>query len=198
MPTLAQAISNNQKRRAVAGPKPEPIVRGPITLPMSAPAPITFQPAPELPLRSTFPPELYAADHVTAGSQPQRLNSRSSVWSQPESITGNSVPGILSNKRLIAPIIGGGGKLNRYNKLVTTLTPASVGATSQATQIFSVGGVQPTDKVWGYQWGIAQKIGVVTLAVRVTGTGKIAVDFYNPTGGSLTPTGGNITLFLGQ
>jgi hypothetical protein len=58
--------------------------------------------------------------------------------------------------------------------------------------------VLATDKLLGYQWNKAQVVGVATLAVRVVGSNKIAIDFYNPTGGSLTPTGGSISLFLVQ
>ncbi|MHB8501520.1 MAG: hypothetical protein ACYDHE_11320 [Candidatus Acidiferrales bacterium] len=196
MPTINQLVEKNRQRIAnlPKEPSPEPIV----TPRVSAPAPITFAPTPELPLRSTFPPALFAADGVTAGSQPARPALRSSVWSAPGAISNNTTPATLNNKKLIAPIIGNGSPLRRYNSIKVTIVPLSVGANSQATQTFVVAGVQATDKLAGFQWGSAQLKGVVTLAVRVFGTNQIAIDFYNPTSGSLVPTGGSITLFLFQ
>lgn len=196
MPSIAALVQKNQDRIAKHG--------GPIqenrlpALVSSAPAPPAFQPTTELPLRSTFPPVIYAADQVSAGSQPARPAQRSSVWSSPDSVANDSTPVTLSNKKLVGPVIGGGSKLNRYNTIKATVTPLSVLANSQATQTFTVAGVQSNDKLGGYQWDTAQIVGVVVLAVRVLGSNKIAIDFYNPTGGPLTPTGGSITLLLFQ
>lgn len=199
MSTIAEAVSRNQARRARLDPTSvEPVVSGTYSVVEPASAPITFQPSPNLPLRSTFPPDLYAADQVTATSQPNRPTLRSSVWSQLPASGDNSTPETLTNKKLVAPVIGGGANLNRYNKLLTTVTPTSINANTQSTQTFTVGGVQASDTLAGYQWQKAQVKGVTVLAVRVVGANKIAIDFYNPTAGALVPTGGKILLFLLQ
>jgi hypothetical protein len=140
----------------------------------------------------------FAPDQIAVGSQPGRPAQRTSVWTAQPRVSNDSTPVTLSNKKLVGPIIGGGAKLNRYNSIKATLTPKSVGANTSVTQTFTVGGVQPTDKLAGYQWNVAQTVGVLTLAVRVVGTNQVAIDFHNPTGGGLTPTGGDITLFLLQ
>jgi hypothetical protein len=195
MPTIAELVKKNEgqiaKGRPILGAAPTPLAA-------PAPAPITFPGTPELPLRSTFPPELFATDHVTAGSNPIRPAIRSGVWSANERVSNDQTPVTLSNKKLLGPIIGGGVRLNRYNKVTGTITTKAVGGTTHATQTFIVAGVQATDKVAGYQWNAAQTVGVTTLAVRVVGANTIAIDFYNPTGGSLTSTGGSLTLFLFQ
>lgn len=200
MPTIAEAAKNNAIRRSQIIERPvtdTPDSPG-VKFPMEAPAPITFAPTPSLPLRAIFPPELFSTDHVTATSQPARPALRTSMWTQPEAASNNATPETLTNKKLITPIIGGGKKLNRYNTLTTSLAPAAVSGNSHATQNFTVSGVLASDKLAGYQWNVAQVVGVLVLAVRVIGNSRIAIDFYNPTGGSLTPTGGSITLFLFQ
>jgi hypothetical protein len=193
MPTIAEAVQKNETRLAKGGGTL--LTQAPLP---PAPAPITFAPTTSLPLRSIFPPEIYAADGVTAGSQPARPAQRSSVWLAPPAVSNDSTPTTLANKKLTAPIIGNGSKLSRYNSIKATVTPKSVSANSHATQSFVIAGVQGNDKVAGYQWNTAQINGVVVLAVRVTSTNNLAIDFYNPTGGPLTPTGGSITLFLFQ
>ncbi len=194
MPTIAELVKKNEGQIA----RGRPIFEAAPTPGASAPAPITFPGTTELPLRSTFPPELFAADHVTAGSQPSRPALRTSVWTTEPRVSNDQTPVTLSNKKLVAPIIGGGARLNRYNKVTAKLAPGTVTGGASATQTFVVAGVQATDKVAGYQWNTSQTVGVTTLAVRVVGANKIAIDFYNPTGGSLTPTGGSLTLFLVQ
>jgi hypothetical protein len=196
MPTIAEAVKRNQQR--IAAQKAAPILEAAPAPALSAPAPITFPGTTELPLRSTFPPELFATDNLTSGASPQRPALRSSIWSNTEKVSNDATPTTLTNKKLIAPIIGGGTNLNRYNSIKGTVTPQAVSGNSHSTQTFTMAGVQSQDKLGGYQWNTAQTVGVTVLAVRVVGANKIAIDFYNPTGGSLTPTGGSITLFLFQ
>jgi hypothetical protein len=194
MPTIAQLVAKNEARQATS--VPEAVAKVPIF--QVAPAPITFPGTPELPLRSTLPPNLFAADQVTAGSQPTRLAARTSVFLSPQAVSNDTTPTTLRNKKLLGPIIGNGSPLGRYNALKATIVPKTVAANTAATQTFTVAGVQAADKVLGFQWGTAQAVGVTVQAVRVTGPNKLAIDFYNPTGGSLTPTGGTLTLFLVQ
>jgi hypothetical protein len=198
MPTIAELVKKNEQR--LEGLKGNPTqAPQPLAPPVgAAPAPPAFLPTTELPLRSTFPPVIYSADQVSSGSQPARPAQRSAVWQATDQVSNDQTPVTLTNKKLLRPIIGGGTSLNRYNKVTATLTPKAVGGGASATQTFAVAGVQAADKLAGYQWGMAQTAGVTTLAVRVVAANKIAVDFYNPTGGSLTPTGGSITLFLFQ
>ena len=196
MPTIAEAVRSNiiyKERNPMIGTLPID------TGPSWSQAPVTFPPTPSLPVRSSLPPEAFASDHVTPGSNPGRIFLRSGVWSSPDTIPKHSTPQTLTNKKLLGPVIGvGGSPLNRYNRLVGMITPSAIGANSSASQLFTVSGVQAADSVLGYQWLTMQKAAVPVLAVRVAGDNSIAIDFSNPTAGSLTPTGGKIVLFLAQ
>jgi hypothetical protein len=162
-----------------------------------------IQPATGLPVRGAFPTStMLGTDQYLAT---QGLRGRTTVaqpvvsqsQTLPKPSTGASSQ-VLKNKNLLATRIGGGSKLSRYNSVTVSLTPTAVGGNTTVTQVFSVGGVQPTDKVAGFQWNTQQLNAVVVLAIRVKGSGQISVDLSNPTSGSLTPTGGSITLFLVQ
>jgi len=114
----------------------------------------------------------------------------------PNAVSRNRTPQFLSNKKLVAPTIGGGSALGRYNSITAVLTPVAVAAGTTTTQTFTVAGILSSDKVIGYQWVTPQTVGVIAIALRVTGDNLLTVDFSNPTAGSLTPTGGTITLIL--
>ncbi len=192
MPTIEQAVESNvARRRDAAEQAPPPRAEMPF---LGAPEASTG-----LPVRGTFPLGIITSTDFYSSVQQFRIGERSSTALPSQAVVKQGTPQSLSNKVLVAPTLGvGGAKLNRYNNVTTTISPASVAANTQATQTFTVPAVQAADKVIGYQWNAAQTKGVTTLAVRVTGAGRIAIDFFNGTAAPLVPTGGLITLFLVQ
>lgn len=192
MPTIAQGIAANEARlakgAAVVAPRQQ-------SLEFFPPTPGASQ---GLPVRGVLSPNLVIGTDFYAGAMQFRFGQRSSSPPPALAVSKTSTPQSLLNKRLISPVIGGGAKLNRYNTVVTTISPVLVANGAQSSQTFVVAGVQAADTIIGYQWKTAQAKGVVVLAVRVTGSNSITIDFFNPTAGSLTPTGGPISLFLVQ
>jgi hypothetical protein len=191
MPTIKESVQSNQAYQA-QNPKPS----SPTTTPAATMPLITFQAATNLPMRSSLPPGLFSGDYATPGSSPSRPLARSSTFSSVQVSANSRTSQSLSNKKLVAPVIGGGSALNRYNALKVIITPTSVAANTTVTQTFTVAGIQAADKVAGWQWQAAQKTGVMIIAMRVTGDNQLAIDFSNPTGGALVPTGGVISIFL--
>lgn len=151
-----------------------------------------------LPNRGTFAPNQIIGSDFYTGAMQYRYGQRSSSPPPATATTTPRTPVSLTNKRLVSPIIGGGTKLQRYNVVKTSISATQVTSGATVTQVFTATGVQAADKVMGYQWQTAQAKGVNVLAVRVTGLNQISIDFTNPTGGNLTPTGGTILLFLVQ
>lgn len=195
MPRLAEAIAANVARLSRPGVSQARFIPAEVG-PTFAPAPINSPMG--LPNRGTFTPgQIIGSDFYTGAGQ-YRVGQRSSSPPPPAATTTSRTPIALVNKRLVAPTIGGGTKLSRYNAVSTVISPVAVGGGATVTQLFTAAGVQAADKLIGYQWKTAQANGVVALAVRVNAANQIAIDFFNPTGGSLTPTGGTILLFLVQ
>lgn len=194
MPTIAQAIASNRQRLA-SGNQMSPDINIPIQQNFSIP-PIG---APSgLPSRGAFSSNLIVGSDFYAGAQQFRFGQRSSAPPSALSVSKSSTPQSLLNKKLISPTIGGGSRLQRYNVVNTFITATLVTSGASATQSFVASGVQAADRLIGYQWASKQAAGVVALGIRVTGNNSIAIDFFNPTAGSLTPTGGVISLFLVQ
>lgn len=81
------------------------------------------------------------------------------------------------------------GKVSGIYKFVQTLTPGSVGATTQAEQTFTVTGVQAGDVVIAMNMaGPPGASGVWATNVRVSAANTIAITYENTTAGALTPT----------
>lgn len=194
MPRLVDAIAANVARLSRPG----------VSQARFAPPDAGFPPTPMiggpagLPIRGTFPAGSIFDNDFFVGSMQYRFAQRSSTPIPAAAVTTSRTPVALVNKRLVAPTIGGGTKLSRYNVISTTVSPTAVGAGVTVTQLFTATGVQAADKLIGFEWKTPQAKGVTVLAVRVNAANQIAVDFSNPTGGSLTPTGGTIILFLVQ
>jgi hypothetical protein len=196
MPTIAQAVASNDARIAKFGDKPME-TRVSSELPSFSIPPANSLMA--LPSRGSLSPNLVVgSDFYTSAAGQFRISQRSSSPPPAQSVTKVSTPQSLINKKLVSPIIGGGTKFNRYNVVKTMITAALVTNGTSSSQVFTVGGVQAADTLIGYQWITKQAVGVVVLGIRVTGQNNITIDFFNPTAGSLTPTGGSISLFLVQ
>lgn len=196
MPKIAEAVQSNIRYHAEY-PDVQPIRGGQFHAPDSFPL-VTFPPPGMLPLRGVLPPDLVNGTDFYNGARQFRNGLRSSVMVPPNAVSKRNTPQSLINKKLVAPIIGGGTPLNRYNTVTGVLIPLAVGAGVTATQTFTVSGISAADTLIGYQWISKQLAGVVALALRVVGDNLLAVDFLNPTAGPLTPTGGTISLFLVQ
>lgn len=69
-----------------------------------------------------------------------------------------------------------------------SLTPTSVGGTSESTQTFTVNGLTTSDIVYINPPDLAAGLGV--MYVRVSAVNTLQVRFRNFTGGSLTPASG--------
>jgi hypothetical protein len=194
MPTIAEAVARNVQYQT---DNPQPVSQTPTTSGASAaPLVASFPPPTTLPIRGTFPPNLVIGTDFYAGALQFRYNLRSSSGIPPTAVSKTNTPQTLVNKKIVSPVIGGGSPLNRYNSLKVAITPLAVAANTTATQKFTAVGVQASDTLAGWQWTSAQTVGVITLAIRVTGNNQISIDFSNPTAGPLTPTGGVITLVL--
>lgn len=193
MPSIAEGVRANMRlNRGGQVARYAPASPGPTF------SPPVINSAMGLPNRGTFAPaQIIGSDFYTGAGQ-FRVGQRSSTPPPPAASTTPRTPVALVNKRLVAPTIGGGTKLNRYNVVKTIISPVAVGGGATVTQLFTAAGVQAADKLLGYQWVAAQAKGVTVLAVRINAANQIAIDFFNPTGGSLTPTGGTILLFLVQ
>jgi hypothetical protein len=196
MATIQQAIASNLNRIAQVG-------SAPVAAPQpSLPAGFSIPPANSamgLPSRGALPPNLIVgSDFYTAAAAQFRFGQRSSAGPPPSAVSKSTTPQSLINKKLVSPIIGGGSKLSRYNKVNGTIVASSVTNGASSSQAFTVTGVESADTLLGYQWKTVQAKGVTVQAVRVTGNNQITIDFFNPTAGSLTPTGGSISLFLVQ
>lgn len=94
----------------------------------------------------------------------------------------------MSNTRLTSLIIGASTdtpvtKVKVYSQ---TITPASVAAATVAEQTFTVTGLSTSDKVFVNAGAIVNSVGIGN--VRVSAANTLAVQFVNPTAGSLTPT----------
>jgi hypothetical protein len=194
MPTIAEGINSNIAYRAnnpgVSNVKPIQEGTGAGQL-------ITFQPPVNLPVRGIFPPDLVVGTDFYSGIRQFRNSIRSSSMIPPVAQENRSrTPRVINNKKLVAPTIGGGSAIGRYNSITGTLTPVAVAGNTTATQNFKVSGIQASDKLIGHQWITPQTVSVVAIALRVISDNTIAIDFLNPTGGSLTPTGGSIVLIL--
>jgi len=197
MPRIEEAVKSNLRYRSDY-PDAKAVMEGSWRTSRDPFALVTSQPPEMLPVRGVFPPNIIIGTDFYNGARQFRYGSRSSVMVPPNSVSKSNTPQTLVGKKLVAPIIGGGAPLNRYNTVTGTLSPAAVGAGVTATQTFTVGGISAADTLLGFQWVTKQLVGVVALALRVVGDNLLAVDFLNPTAGSLTPTGGTVELFLVQ
>ena len=88
------------------------------------------------------------------------------------------------------------GQLTLSSSAVSaTLTPASVGAATVATQAsFTVNGVVASDLVFCVRDPIANATGI--LKVVPTAANTVSITFVNPTAGALTPTTGAYTFLV--
>lgn len=195
MPRLVDAIAANAarlRRPGVSEARFAPAEAGPSFSPPPINSPMG------LPSRGTFAPNVIIGSDFYTGAGQYRVAQRSSSPPPAPATSTPRTPVALVNKRLVAPTIGGGTKLSRYNVVSTVVSPQAVGGGATVTQLFTAAGVQAADKLLGYQWVTPQLKGVTVLAVRINAANQIAIDFFNPMAGSLTPTGGTILLFLVQ
>jgi|SRR5579859_258984 len=201
MPTIADAVKNNQNFRAQFGELlPVPVTADAFNLGGG----VSGGGALNLPIRGTLPANFVDGVNFYNTTLIGR-NGRSSVslppvieqQTQPRPSKPAS-PETLSNKNLQKTRIGNGTVLNRYNRIAANLIFSSVGSNSQATQTFSISGVQSSDIISGFQWSKKQTSPVVILGMRVVGTNSVAVDLANNTVAPATPTGGSVILFLFQ
>lgn len=80
------------------------------------------------------------------------------------------------------------------SRVALSLTPASVGAATIASQNLTVPGVEVGDIIIPLQTPITNATGIVDCSCATAGT--LAVRFINPTAGSLTPTAGTYTFLV--
>ncbi|WP_242176584.1 hypothetical protein [Pseudomonas sp. MONT-RG-20F-20-E-7-02] len=78
--------------------------------------------------------------------------------------------------------------LSKIEKIMQTITPASVAAATAAEQTFTVPGLQLGDFVDVTPPGITA--GVTPSCARVSALNTLAITFINPTAGALTPLAG--------
>ena len=80
------------------------------------------------------------------------------------------------------------------SRVTLTLTPASVGAATIAAQNLTVPGVEVGDMIIPVATPISNATGI--LQCKCVTAGTVAVQFVNPTAGSLTPTTGAYTFLI--
>ena len=89
------------------------------------------------------------------------------------------------------PAVGAGSSA----LISATLTPASVGAATVATQTsFTVPGVEASDIVFAVRDPIANATAIAK--VTATAANTVSITFTNPTAGALTPTTGTYTFLV--
>lgn len=89
------------------------------------------------------------------------------------------------------PAVGAGDS----SLVSASLTPASVGAATVATQTsFTVPGVEATDLVFAVRDPIANATAITK--VTATAANTVSITFVNPTAGGLTPTAGTYTFMV--
>lgn len=77
-----------------------------------------------------------------------------------------------------------------------TITPASVGAATTASQTFTIPGLRTTDFV--DVTGPAPTAGTGIVGSRVSAANTLQIDFINATAGSLTPVSGSYGITLAR
>ena len=113
-------------------------------------------------------------------------------WSNENSFLGaltTTFPGVVS---VPSVNIGAGTPLTKAQVYTPTLTPASVAAATVAEQTFTVTGLTTADMVIVNPPAIANATGLA--GVRVSAANTLAIRFFNPTAGALTPTSGIYTV----
>ena len=89
------------------------------------------------------------------------------------------------------PAVGAG----QSSLVSATLTPASVGAATVATQTgFTVPGIDASDVVILVRDPISNA--TAAAEVQATATNTVSIRFINPTAGALTPTSGTYTFLV--